>query len=209
MKLKVPVHKNQTKHKFRPFSMYSWANWVGISIIAFVTLITAIIEGWYTLIGMGWLWLFIVYCSQIPAEKGCLKLDKKIWFNSGWGFSQIINYNEIRLLYIGRCPGYFTKPAKGRPAFSKKQWEELYGLYIIAEDIFGNVLFACHDCNEVREFLTEKCRDTAVSIFDEESYAAYHQKLAESTAHLKAIEQQTFAENGGQEILDQYEGYVN
>ena len=190
--------------------MYSLANWAGISIIAVITLCTAIIEGWYTLIGTGWLWLFIVYCFQIPVEKGYLKLDKKIWFNSGWRFTESISYSEIKLLYIGRCPVYFTKPG-GRThyAFTVEQWEKLYGLYIIAEDAFGNTLFSCHDCNEVREFLAEKCRDTAVSIFNEESCAAYHRKLAESTAHLKAIEQRTMQENGGQEILDGYEGYVN
>ncbi len=210
MKVKVSVHKNQTKHHFRPFSMYRWADWTAIGILATITFWTAVIEGWYTLIGMGFIWLFMVYAFQIPTKKGYLQLDDSIRFHSGWRGTKRIRYSEIGLLSIGRCPVRFTKPGgRGHYAYTMEQWEKLYGTYIIAEDTSGKVLFVCHDSAKVRKMLTEKCIDTAISIFDEKSYAAYHQKLAENAAHLKAIEQRTAEENGGQEILDEYQGYVN
>ncbi len=210
MKVKVPVHKNQTKHRFRPVSMYTWADWTAIGVLAAITLCTAVMEGWYTLIGMGCIWLFVVYAFQIPAEKGYLQLDDSIRFHSGWRRTKRIRYSEIGLLSIGRCPVRFTKPGgRGHYAYNMEQWEKLYGVYIIAEDASGKVLFVCHDSAEVRTMLSEKCHDTAISMFDEKRYAAYQHKLAEDAARLQAIEQRTAEEHDGQKILDGYEGYIN
>lgn len=136
---------------------------------------------------------------------GELHLEDAITFYHN--LPQQIQYEEIAVLHIGNCPQEFTV-AKRRKVeyYTQDEWAAIYGdRYIIAENADGHSLFACTYNEEVYQLLVQRCSETASCLFDEAAYEI----IAEKKRRRREIEQQTFAEKGGQEILDRYQGYIN
>ncbi len=153
-------------------------------------------------------WLLFIR-SPFPDTFGTLYLEERITFYCT--MPRYLDYAEIAVLHIGNCPPEFTmsKPhSRGAPRryYKPEEWAAIYGdRYIIAENADGHPLFACTYNEEVYRLLVQRGSETASCLFDEAAYAV----IAAEKCRRREIEQQTFAENGGQEILDGYRGYIN
>lgn len=219
--MKVPVHKKITTERIPAIAAADYHRkmlpvYLMMSLFLGVEIwmicrngIIVLLTGPFTLLWVGVvIWMLFVR-SPFPKTFGELYLEDKIRFYHG--LPQYFAYTEVAVLHIGSCPPEFTiaKPGpRGGPReyYQPEQWAAIYGdRYIIAENADGHPLFACTYNEEVYQLLVQRCSETTSCLFDEAAYEI----VAERKRRRREIEQQTFAEKGGQEILDGYQGYIN
>ncbi len=216
MRLKVPVHRRiEPDEHAKPYAEKWRMNRIlTASVILLMFVITVISHLFhFTLFDLVFAGVCVyMLChtkdsEQFRKEIGMLELDEEIVFslidNEKSFLCKTYQYDEIAELCIGECPvQFFGRKSRGA-VFSAEEWRAIYGgNYIIALDADGSPLFACSYSESVWKYLEEKCRNREVQVLTAD---AYTERLHEHSV----IAQLTMKENGGQEILDQYEGYVN
>lgn len=146
----------------------------------------------------------ILYATAMPLQSGYLKLaDEIIFFNKVGKYRyRKYRYQEIAWLYVGYCPIEFTKKKSRSIHFSPEEWASMYGKYIVALNSDKGTLFACGYRDDAWNILVNKCENTAEHIMTEEEFHTYQEMQ-------KRLEQETCLENGYQEKISKYDGYVN
>lgn len=163
-------------------------------------------------IWLGLLMLLLGICSEaglywlmtIPETSGYLELGEEIIFHNMFGKlkHKRYQYRDIRYLYIDDCPVQFRKYKKTNTCYSAEEWCSMYGKYVIAENQDHAVMFACSYADTVWDFLLQRCGDTAEKIYTEKEWTDYKQKQIE-------LEKKTENDNGYQEVVSGYDGYIN
>ena len=207
--MRCPVHKkiNYTAEKSKKIFGRATKFWIVLSMLLILDIFMIVGEIW-----LGLLILLLGIClgtilywdMTLPETSGYLELEEDIIFHNVFGRlkHKRYQYRDIRYLYIDECPVLF-RPDEGKNAcYSSGKWCSMYGKYVIAENQDHVVMFACSYADAVWDFLLQRCGDTAEKIYTEKEWMEYKQKKIE-------LEKKTENDNGYQEIVSGYDGYIN
>lgn len=142
--------------------------------------------------------------------KSYVEFGKKIKFRcavNGTSSSMFVRKNykycDIKYIGIGICPMFYRNDGKtSNVDRSDEGWTSIYGKYVIASDSMNHTMFVCRYNELAWKYLCKMCFNTANKIMGEDEYEDFLKDRI-------IIERQTEKDNNYDDIVGQYDGFVN
>lgn len=179
-----------------------------IAFLVFLFMVDKTVAFMLAVLLVGLMFLFMLMW-KMTQKTSCLQLSDKIiftfWEMGRTPYRHTYRYADVAYLYQGDCPRCFI-PAKGKFFYSRiwwtdEEWRERNGIYIVGCNSVNDPLFACIYSEQAWEILSERCKDTARCMTEEE-YGKFMEER-------ERLEKETEKQNRKEEYLNAMDGYIN